>query len=475
MNLVVVKESVAGERRVAVTPQTAQKLVRLGADVRLESGVGASLHVDDAAYVAAGATVGARDQLLAEADVLLTVQPPGTEVVAALRPGAVTVGFLDPFFNHGLVRALAHARLSSLCMELIPRTTYAQKMDALSSQASLAGYAAVVVSASRSHKAFPMMSTPAGTIAPARVFIVGAGVAGLQAIATAKRLGARVEAYDTRPVVKEQVQSLGARFVELDVGETGQTEQGYAKELTPEQLEMQRHQMAAVCAHSDVVITTAQVFGRRAPLIITEEMVSGMKPGSVIVDLAASTGGQPLRRGRRHGERRDDPRPLRSAVRRRTGCQPDVREQRLQPDRTRLGRRGRQAQTRHERRHHRRLLADPWRGDSRRARAHGRRSRNREARMSVLLLLFIFVLANFLGLELINKVPSQLHTPLMSGSNAISGITIVGAMAATAVGGTLGTVLAVLALVFATINVVGGYLVTDRMLGMFKAGRKSER
>lgn len=140
-----VKESVAGERRVAVTPQTAQKLVRLGADVRLESGVGASLHVDDAAYVAAGATVGARDQLLAEADVLLTVQPPGPEVVAALRPGVVTVGFLDPFFNHGLVRALADARLSSLCMELIPRTTYAQKMDALSSQASLAGYAAVVV------------------------------------------------------------------------------------------------------------------------------------------------------------------------------------------------------------------------------------------------------------------------------------------------------------------------------------------
>ena len=300
MNLVVVKESVAGERRVAVTPQTAQKLVRLGADVRLESGVGASLHVDDAAYVAAGATVGARDQLLGEADVLLTVQPPGPEVVAALRPGVVTVGFLDPFFNHGLVRALADARLSSLCMELIPRTTYAQKMDALSSQASLAGYAAVVVSASRSHKAFPMMSTPAGTIAPARVFVVGAGVAGLQAIATAKRLGARVEAYDTRPVVKEQVQSLGARFVELDVGETGQTEQGYAKELTPEQLEMQRQQMAAVCAHSDVVITTAQVFGRRAPLIITEEMVSGMKPGSVIVDLAASTGGNVA--GSRSGE-----------------------------------------------------------------------------------------------------------------------------------------------------------------------------
>lgn len=300
MNLVVVKESVAGERRVAITPQTAQKLVRLGADVRLETGVGASLHLDDDAYVAAGATIGAREQLLAEADVLMTVQPPGLEVIGALRPGTVTVGFLDPFFNHGLVRELAGKNISSLCMELIPRTTYAQKMDALSSQASLAGYAAAVVAAGRSHKAFPMMSTPAGTIAPARVFVVGAGVAGLQAIATAKRLGARVEAYDTRPVVKEQVQSLGARFVELDVGETGQTEQGYARELTPEQLEMQRQQMAAVCAHSDVVVTTAQVFGRRAPLIVTEAMVAGMKPGSVIVDLAASTGGNVA--GSRSGE-----------------------------------------------------------------------------------------------------------------------------------------------------------------------------
>ncbi len=176
-------------------------------------------------------------------------------------------------------------------MELIPRSTYAQKMDALSSQASLAGYAAVVIAAERIDKSLPMMSTPAGTIAPARVFVVGAGVAGLQAIATAKRLGARVEAYDTRPVVKEQVQSLGARFLEIDVGETGQTEQGYAKALTDEQLEMQRRQMAKVCAGSDVIVTTAQVFGRAAPKIITAEMVAGMRPGAVIVDLAASTGG----------------------------------------------------------------------------------------------------------------------------------------------------------------------------------------
>src|SRR5690606_10683767 len=174
---------------------------------------------------------------------------------------------------------------------LIPRTSYAQKLDALSSQASLGGYAAVILAAQRSMKAFPMMSTPAGTIVPAKVFVVGVGVAGLQAIATAKRLGARVSAYDTRPVVEEQVQSLGARFVKIDVGESGQTEQGYARELTEEQLEMQRQQMRQVCAESDIVVTTAQVFGRPAPRIISADMVAAMRPGSVIVDLAANSGG----------------------------------------------------------------------------------------------------------------------------------------------------------------------------------------
>ena len=176
-------------------------------------------------------------------------------------------------------------------MELVPRTTRAQKMDVLSSQASLAGYAGVIVAAEQSDKIFPMMMTPAGTLLPARVFIIGAGVAGLQAIATAKRLGAKVEAYDTRPVVEEQVRSLGARFVKIDVGETGQTEQGYAKALTEEQLKLQREGMKRVCAESDVVITTAQVFGRRAPILVTSEMLDAMRPGSVVVDLAVESGG----------------------------------------------------------------------------------------------------------------------------------------------------------------------------------------
>ncbi len=292
MKIVALKETEPGERRVPITPDTAAKLVRLGASVELESGIGAALQVSDDQYLKAGAQVNVdRSALLAGADLLLTVQPPGSETIKQLRPGTATMGFLDPFFNLELVSELAELKLDAIAMELVPRTTYAQKMDALSSQASLAGYAAVIVAAERSMKALPMMSTPAGTIAPARVFVVGAGVAGLQAIATAKRLGARVEAYDTRPVVKEQVQSLGAKFVEIDVGETGQTEQGYARELTAEQLESQRRQMAKIVASADVVITTAQVFGRRAPQIVSAEMVAGMRPGSVIVDLAAGTGG----------------------------------------------------------------------------------------------------------------------------------------------------------------------------------------
>ena len=279
------------ERRVAITPQSAAKLVNLGVDVLVEAGLGSSIQQSDGEYLAAGATLGSRAELLAGADLLLSVQPPSDDIVASLKPGAVLASFLDPFFNPALISSLAANGASALCMELIPRTSYAQKLDALSSQASLGGYAAVILAAQRSMKTFPMMSTPAGTISPARVFVVGVGVAGLQAIATAKRLGARVEAYDTRPVVKEQVQSLGARFVELDVGETGQTEQGYAKELTEEQLAKQRQQMAKVCAGADVVITTAQLFGRKAPRIIDAEMVAGMKPGSVIVDMAAATGG----------------------------------------------------------------------------------------------------------------------------------------------------------------------------------------
>ncbi|HEX7004782.1 MAG TPA: Re/Si-specific NAD(P)(+) transhydrogenase subunit alpha [Trueperaceae bacterium] len=280
------------ESRVALMPNSVARLVELGFEVRVARGIGDSLHLNDESYEEAGARIVADDEPgFAEADLVVRLNAPTAAEVEAMKRGSILVSFLDPFRNPELISRLVGRGISTLCMELIPRSTYAQKMDALSSQASLAGYAAVIVAAERIDKALPMMSTPAGTIAPARVFVVGVGVAGLQAIATAKRLGARVEAYDTRPVVEEQVQSLGARFVKIDVGETGQTEQGYAKALTEEQLEMQRKQMARYCANSDILITTAQVFGRPAPRIITAEMVAGMRPGSVVVDLAASTGG----------------------------------------------------------------------------------------------------------------------------------------------------------------------------------------
>lgn len=291
MNIASMRQGSGGERRVALTPTSVARLTGLGASVHLEPGYGEAVFFSDDLFAEAGATFESHPQLVASADVLVCLNPPEPEVLHGLTEGAAVIGFFDPFRRPDLVRALQARKLAGVCMELIPRSSYAQKMDALSSQASLAGYAAVIVAAERSGKAFPMMSTPAGTIPPARVFVVGVGVAGLQAIATARRLGARVEAYDTRPVVAEQVESLGARFVVLDVGETGQTEQGYAKELTAEQLAEQQRQMAKVVAGADVVITTAQLFGRPAPRIVSAAMVDGMRPGSVVVDMAAGTGG----------------------------------------------------------------------------------------------------------------------------------------------------------------------------------------
>jgi len=292
MKIAVPREAKADEPRIPVIPGDVKKLVQLGADVAIEAGLGQSIGVPDSAFVEAGATVVAdRATLLADADITLRLNPPPVDEVDLLKAGSVHVSHLDPFFNQKLVERFAERNITALCMELVPRTTLAQKMDALSSQASLGGYAAVILAADRLAKGLPMMMTPAGTLSPSRVFIVGAGVAGLQAIATAKRMGARVDAFDTRPVVEEQVKSLGGKFVKIDIGETGQTEGGYAKELTPEQIEMQRKGMAKICAQSDVIISTAKVFGRKAPLIITEEMVAGMQPGSIIVDMAASEHG----------------------------------------------------------------------------------------------------------------------------------------------------------------------------------------
>ena len=292
MRLAIPRETHPGEDRASVTPDTVKKLVRLGADVAIESGAGKGAGHSDDAFREVGATIEAdRDALLGSGDMVLRLRKPELDEVAKLKAGCIHVSYLDPFNEHDLIREFAARQITAISMEMIPRSTRSQKMDALSSQANLAGYIAVMLAATRLPRIFPMMMTPAGTLKPAKVFIIGAGVAGLQAIATAKRLGARVTAFDTRPVVAEQVQSLGGKFLEIDLGDTGQTKDGYAQELTPEQVEMQRQAQKEVIAESDVLITTAQVFGRKPPLLVTRDMVEGMAPGSVIVDMAAETGG----------------------------------------------------------------------------------------------------------------------------------------------------------------------------------------
>ena len=292
MRLAIPRETHPGENRASVTPETVKKLVRMGADIAIEAGAGAGAGFSDEAYAAEGASIEAdRDALLGGADMVLRLRKPDHAEVAKLKQGCIHVSYLDPFNEHDLIREFAAKHITAGSMEMIPRSTRSQKMDALSSQANLAGYMAVMLAATRLPRIFPMMMTPAGTLKPAKVFIIGAGVAGLQAIATAKRLGARVTAFDTRPVVAEQVQSLGGKFLEIDLGDTGQTKDGYARELTPEQVDLQRQAQKAVIAESDVVITTAQVFGRKPPVLVTEDMVAGMAPGSVVVDMAAETGG----------------------------------------------------------------------------------------------------------------------------------------------------------------------------------------
>ena len=292
MKISVPRETHPGETRAPLTPDSAAKLVKLGAQLEVEAGLGAAADFPDDAYAKAGATVVTdRRALISTGDIVLRLRKPPADEVALLKPGCLHASLLDPFNEKELVQRLAERGVSAISMEFIPRSTRAQKMDVLSSQANLGGYEAVILAARYANKIFPMMTTAAGTILPSKVFIIGVGVAGLQAIATAKRLGAKVTAYDTRPVVEEQVKSLGAQFLKIDLGETGQTKEGYAKALTDEQLLKQREAMKKTCGDSDVVISAAQVFGRKAPILVTAEMLNAMKPGSVVVDLAVETGG----------------------------------------------------------------------------------------------------------------------------------------------------------------------------------------
>ena len=280
------------EIRATILPEVAKKFTDLGIKVVVETEIGSNIFLPDESYRQAGAIISVdRLRSLSEADIVCRINKPKLEEISSLKRNSIHVSFLDPFNEKALVNEFAQAHISAISMELVPRITRSQKMDALSSQANLAGYSAVIEASRTLTKSFPMMMTAAGTISPSRVFVIGVGVAGLQAIATAKRLGARVEAFDTRPAVEEQVKSLGAKFVQIDIGKTEETSQGYAKELTPEQIKMQQEGMKKICGHSDVVITTAQVFGRPAPRIVSIEMVEAMKPGSVIVDMAVSSGG----------------------------------------------------------------------------------------------------------------------------------------------------------------------------------------
>jgi len=292
MKLFVPKETNPSETRVPLLPMDAGKLAELGAGVEIEAGIGESINIPDQAYEKAGAQVSSdRAKSLSKTDMVLRVSVPGSKDIQCLGEGCVHISYMDPFNNANVIKELAARKVSGISLEMIPRTAIAQKMDVLSSQASLAGYVAAVLAAERQQIIFPMMMTAAGTIPPARVLVIGAGIAGLQAIATAKRLGARVDAFDVRPEAREQILSLGARPLIVDIGQTGKTKDGYVKQLTNEQLRKQRETMAKQCALSDVVITTAKVFGRRAPLIITNEMLDGMRPGSLVIDLAVEAGG----------------------------------------------------------------------------------------------------------------------------------------------------------------------------------------
>lgn len=290
VTVAVAKEKSEGEKRVALVPEVVSRLTKSGVRVLIESGAGEEAYYTDEAYGSAGAEiVPDRKSILSQADVLLVLQPPAPAEIALLKEKAIIIGFMSASKNVESIRKMKDKKLTAFALELVPRITRAQSMDALSSQATIGGYKAALVAADYSPKLLPMLTTAAGTIRPAKVLILGAGVAGLMAIATARRLGAMVEAYDVRRAAGEQVRSLGAKFLELQID--AEAAGGYARELTPEEKQKEQAMVNEAVSQADAVITTANIPGRKAPRLISKEMVSGMKPGSVIVDLAAETGG----------------------------------------------------------------------------------------------------------------------------------------------------------------------------------------
>ncbi|MCL4110105.1 UNVERIFIED_CONTAM: hypothetical protein GTU68_024950 [Idotea baltica] len=518
LTVAVPKETYPGEHRVAIVPATVKSLCKAGLQVHVESSAGVTAGLPDAQYAEAGATiVPSRKELFAAADIILQVRAAGANPTAGVsdltlfRNGQTLIATCDPLAEAAAVQPLADKGVSTFALELLPRITRAQSMDILSSMATVAGYKAVLIAANSLPRMFPMMMTAAGTVKPARVLVVGAGVAGLQAISAAKRLGAVVFGYDIRPAVKEQVESLGGKFVELEL-ETGTSEQsgGYAKEMGEDFYKKQRELMTKVVADCDAVITTAAIPGKTSPVLVTKDMVEAMSPGSVIVDLAAERGGNcevtkadqvihhqgveihgptnlpatvPFHASEMFAKNistfllnliedkqlnvnlddeiiRDtlvtrDGEIAASPVEDTTAADPKMEKTAGRPTKTETVMSASQV---------------PNRGlatDVQPITETG--SVGIDGSEKLLLMLTVFVLAVFVGVEIITKIPPTLHTPLMSGSNAISGITLIGALLATGSGqGAFASFLGFFAVVFATVNVVGGFLVTHRMLDMFR-------
>lgn len=291
MNIAIVKETRTNENRVALTPAIATQLIKLGYSIAVEHNAGYNSNFSDAMYIESGCTIGSKKEILSDCDIFIKVNIPEDEEISLLKPGTTTISYLYATINTGIVELLKNAQITAFSMDAMPRISRAQNMDALSSQGNLAGYKSVILGANYLTKIFPLLMTSAGTITPAKVLVYGAGVAGLQAIATAKRLGAIVECTDVRPETKEQVESLGGKFIEVKSAETAKVEGGYAKEVSSDYLNKQKEAVNKSLFQADLVITTALIMGRKAPVLITKEQVKQMKPGSVIVDIAAEQGG----------------------------------------------------------------------------------------------------------------------------------------------------------------------------------------
>jgi NAD(P) transhydrogenase subunit alpha len=512
------RETGNGECRVAATPESVKKLIKLGYQVRVETGCGDRACFRDEQFTAAGATLSSdRHQVWGESDLVLKVLPPNEQEAGWLKSGAALASFIWPAVNKSLVDQLAARNVTVLAMDCVPRVSRAQKLDALSSMANIAGYRAVVEAANAFGSFFTGQITAAGKVPPAKVLVIGAGVAGLSAIGTARGLGAIVRAFDTRPAVKEQVQSMGAEFLELDFKEDGEGTGGYAKVMSPEFIKAEMELFAKQAREVDIIVTTALIPGKPAPKLITAEMVRSMRPGSVIVDMAAEQGGNceltkpgektcaegvtiigytdlpsrlPTQSSTLYANNlvnlltdmtpaKDgqllvnmDDQVIRGTVVAHQGAVTWPPPQIVNPSPVGSSASAAKAEIKHEKATYPKWLQQAWAG----------------AGIAVLLGLLgligiyappdfvghftVFVLSCFIGWQVVWNVTPALHTPLMSVTNAISGIIVVGGIMQVGSfgtwGGAFGSILGALAVLIATINIVGGFLVTQRMLGMFR-------